>query len=74
MKKALLLALAGAIVLSSALYFPLSLSAQSVNGCYANYYACREKALGLDAPWTKVALLLTVCDLALGKCILFAKV
>ncbi|MGZ7065293.1 MAG: hypothetical protein ACXVI6_02945 [Candidatus Aminicenantales bacterium] len=74
MKKVFLLALAGLVLLSSALVFPLALSAHDVNECYRDHQACRERALNLDAPWTKVALVLTVCDIALGKCILGLKV
>jgi hypothetical protein len=74
MKKVLLLALAGLIFLSSALFFPLSVSAHDVNECYRDHQVCRERAMAMDAPWTKVAILLTVCDLALGKCILAVKI
>jgi hypothetical protein len=74
MKKALLLALAGLILVSSALFFPLAVSAHDVNECYRDHQVCRERALNMDASWTKIALLLTVCDIALGKCILAVKV
>lgn len=74
MKKLLLLALAGLVLLSSAIVFPLAVSAHDVNECYRDHQTCRERALNMDAPWTKVALTLTVCDIALGKCILFVKV
>jgi hypothetical protein len=70
MKKAFVLALAGIIFVSSALFFPLAVRAHDVNECYRDHQVCRERALNMDAPWTKVALLLTVCDVALGKCIL----
>jgi hypothetical protein len=70
MKKILLLALAGLILLSSFLFFPMAARAHDVNECYRDHDVCRERALNLDAPWTKVALLLTLCDIALGKCIL----
>jgi hypothetical protein len=73
MKKACLLALAGLILLSSVLFFPLAANAHDVNECYRDHQVCRERALNLDAPWTKIALLLTVCDIALGKCILDLK-
>jgi hypothetical protein len=70
MKKAFVLAMAGLILVSSALFFPLAVSAHDVNECYRDHEVCRERALNMEAPWTKVALLLTVCDIALGKCIL----
>ena len=74
MKKAFVLALAGLMLISSALFFPLAVSAHDVNECYRDHQVCRERALNTDAPWTKIALLLTVCDIALGKCILAVKV
>jgi len=74
MKKACLWALAGLVLLSSVLFFPLSLSAHDMNECYRDHHICRERALALDAPWTKIALMLTVCDLGLGKCILDLKI
>jgi hypothetical protein len=74
MKKIFLLALAGLVLLSSVLVFPLALSAHDVSECYRDHQVCRERALNMDASWIKVALTLTVCDIALGKCILAAKV
>jgi hypothetical protein len=74
MKKIFLLGLAGLMLLSSVLFFPLAVSGHDVNECYGDHQACRERALAMDAPWTKVALALTVCDIALGKCILAVKV
>jgi hypothetical protein len=70
MKKVFLLALAGLILFSSVLFFPLAVSAHDVNECYRDNEVCRERALDMDAHWIKVALVLTVCDIALGKCIL----
>jgi hypothetical protein len=70
MKKAILLVLAGLIFVSSALFFPLAANAHDVNECYRDHQVCRERALNMEAPWTKIALTLTVCDIALGKCIL----
>ena len=74
MKRTLPLALAGLMLLSAPLYFPTAAKAHDVNECYRDHQVCRERALAMDAPWTKVALTLTVCDVALGKCILAVKV
>jgi len=74
MKKIFPLALAALVLLSAALYFPTAARAHDVSECYRDHQVCRERALAMDAPWTKVALLLTVCDLALGKCILDLKI
>jgi len=70
MKKLAILALAGLVLVSAALFFPTSLAAHDVNECYGDHRDCRENALSLDAPWYKVMLILTVCDIALGKCAL----
>ena len=74
MKKGIPLALAGLILLSAALYFPKPARGHDVGECYRDHDVCRERALAMDAPWTKVALFLTVCDVGLGKCILALKI
>ena len=38
--------------------------------CNTNHMKCREYTLNLDAPWYKVMVLLTACDIAFGKCML----
>ena len=70
MKKLAVFALAGLVLVSAALYFPTSLAAHDINECYRNHLDCRVNALNMDAPWYKVMLILTVCDVALGKCAL----
>ena len=70
MKKLAVLALAGLVLVSAAFFFPTSLAAHDVNECFTNHQDCRENALNMDAPWFKVMLILTVCDIALGKCAL----
>jgi len=69
MKKLAVVALAGLVVVSSVLFFPASAAADS-GECFRDHMVCRENALNLDAPWYQVMLFLTLCDLALGKCIL----
>jgi hypothetical protein len=70
MKKLAVLALAGLVLVSAALFLPTAVAAHDVNECYENHQDCRENALNLDAPWWKVMVILTVCDIALGKCAL----
>ncbi len=68
MKKLTILALAGLVLLTAG---ASSVAAPPVNNqtdCNSNHTKCREYALNVDAPWYKVMLLLTVCDLAFGKC------
>jgi len=70
MKKLAVLALAGLVLVSAALFFPSAAAGRDLDECYRDHQRCRENALNLDAPWYKVTIILTVCDLALGKCIL----
>ncbi len=70
MKRVATLALAGLILVSAALYFPMTAAAHDVAECYRNHETCRELAFNMNASWVRVALTLTLCDLALGKCIL----
>ena len=70
MKKLAVFTLAVLVLVSAALFFPTSLAAHDINECFENHQECRENALNLDAPWYKVMFILTVCDLALGKCAL----
>ena len=70
MKKLAVLALAGLVLACVAL---TSSAAPAVNDqrlCNSNHELCREYTLNLDAPWYKVAILLTACDVAFGKCML----
>ncbi len=65
MKKFLILSLASLILVASA--------APAVNNqtdCNTNHVKCREYVLNLDEPWYKVAVMLTGCDVAFGKCML----
>lgn len=70
MKKLAVVALAGLVLFSSVLFFPASVAANEVGGCFDGHQTCRENAFNLDAPWYQVTLFLTLCDLALAKCIL----
>ena len=70
MKKLACLALAGLVFVSAVLFFPTAAAGRDIEECYKDHLTCREGALNLDAPWYKVTLILTVCDLALAKCIL----
>lgn len=70
MKKLAVLALAGLVLVSATLFFPTAVAARDVDGCFREHLSCRENALDMDAPWYKVMIILTVCDIALGKCAL----
>ncbi len=72
MKKFVALALAGMIMLSVVFFFPRAAEARDSAACYGNYGTCRNNAFGLDVGWVRMTLLLTVCDLGLGRCLLLA--
>jgi hypothetical protein len=70
MKKLAIIALAGLIIVSAAVPFASARELNDQTDCNTNHMKCREYTLNLDAPWYKVALLLTACDIAFGKCML----
>ena len=71
MKKVIAIALAGICLLSLVTVFSQAVQGQDrgVDRCFNNYDRCRTKAFNMDAGWVKMALVLTTCDLALGRCI-----
>ncbi|OGD19561.1 MAG: hypothetical protein A2W03_01340 [Candidatus Aminicenantes bacterium RBG_16_63_16] len=71
MKKAIASILAVASLLSAVLLFP-SLSAASIPAdlCYDNWEVCRMRAFQADTGFLRTTLMLTVCDIGLGKCLL----
>ncbi len=74
MKKALAATLT-TIILLSTLSFAL-LASESVNpadSCWDNWEKCRERAFESDYGPVRTTLALTVCDIALAKCLLNAK-
>lgn len=70
MKKLTVLALAGLVLVSATVFSPAAAAVNNQTDCNRNHQSCREYTLDLDAPWYKVMVLLTVCDLAFGKCAL----
>jgi hypothetical protein len=70
MKRAIACALAGICLLSGLFLSPGGLQGGNVSECYSNHSICRAYAFEMDCSWFKMALALTVCDIALGKCIL----
>lgn len=72
MKKAVALALAGLVMFSVVCLFPRAAEARDSAVCYRNYGTCRAGAFGMDVGWVRTTLLLTVCDLGLGRCLLLA--
>lgn len=72
MKKAIALALAAGFFLSLFVLFVPGARAHDADYCYDNWERCRIRALESNEGWVRKAVMLTVCDLALGKCLLFA--
>jgi len=70
MRKLAILALAGLILVTAGATFADARDLNDQTDCNTNHMKCREYTLNLDAPWYKVAVLLTACDLAFGKCML----
>jgi hypothetical protein len=71
MKRAIAGTLAVMFFLSAFLWFPQSSSARArADICYDDWGACRNRALESEEGIVKTTLWLTVCDVALGKCLL----
>ena len=72
MKKAVAHALAGLVMFSAVWFFPRAAEARDTAVCFSNYSTCRNSAFGMDVGWVRMTLVLTVCDLGLGRCLLLA--
>jgi len=70
-KKVIAIALAGICLLSLVAVLSQAVQGQDrgVDRCFNNYDRCRTKAFNMDVGWVKMSLVLTTCDLALGRCI-----
>jgi len=71
MKKAIASTLAVVFLLSAILFFPL-LSAASIPAgeCWDNWEVCRMRAFQAEEGVLRTTVMLTVCDVGLGKCVL----
>ena len=70
MKKAVALTLAAVLFLSVFFFLP-RVSFADADGCYNFWERCRERAFEADTGWIKTTLMLTVCDIALGRCVFY---
>jgi hypothetical protein len=68
MRKLAILSLAGLMLVTASVSFAAAPDLNNQTDCNTNYMKCREYTLNLDAPWYKVMVLLTVCDIAFAKC------
>jgi len=72
MKRAIALMLAGACLLSCFLLLAPAVQARDVRECYWNHTTCRRGAFLRDVGWVRTTILLTTCDISLGRCILYS--
>ncbi len=71
MKKAIALTLAVVIVVSAILFFPrASAAALPAYACWDNWDVCRVRSFQADEGIIRTTVMLTVCDVGLGKCLL----
>jgi hypothetical protein len=70
MKKLAILTLAGMILFTAGMPFALASDVNNQSVCNSNHVKCREYVFTIDGPWYKMALMLTACDIAFGKCML----
>jgi hypothetical protein len=71
MKQAIALTLASVILLSAILFFPAAAAAATrADACYDEWGSCRSRAFQADEGVIRTTVMLTVCDFALGTCLL----
>lgn len=72
MKRVLALLLLSIVVVTAALVVTATARPpRTIGQCYDNWEACRIEALSRDATVIQTTLMLTVCDIALGRCIIY---
>lgn len=70
MKKALAILLLGVLILTPVFVMTKAAEAHDVSHCFDDRETCRERVFGMDIGVIRMTWLLTVCDLALHKCML----
>ena len=68
MNKGISLVLVSLLLFSTFLFFPQKANADT-QSCYNENGTCRDRALNSNQGWVKVTLMLTWCDIVLGKCL-----
>jgi hypothetical protein len=68
MKKVVSLVLVSLLLLSTVFFFPQKADADTQR-CFDENGTCRARALNSNQGWIKTTLLLTWCDIVLGKCL-----
>lgn len=72
MKRVIVLALTGALLVSACFFFAPAVSGRDVAECYRNLDTCRDKAFGSNVGVVRMTLMLTMCDVSFGRCVWFA--
>jgi hypothetical protein len=70
MKKNIVLAAAMALLFTAVVLIPASLLAGAVPECEQERQKCRTDVLGNEEGWLRTMLMLSICDIAWGKCVL----
>jgi len=71
-KKVVALLLLGVVLVTAALVLVASARPpRSITQCYNDWETCREEALARDASVIQTTLMLTLCDVSFGRCILY---
>ncbi|HAR36518.1 MAG TPA: hypothetical protein DCR87_06415 [Acidobacteria bacterium] len=71
MKKALAVTLTALVIFSTLSFIPLAGQTQNpADSCWDNWERCRARALDSDLGVVRTTLALTLCDIALGNCLL----
>lgn len=72
MKRTVSLALALLVLASAVALFPRRAEAITVDQCYANHSRCWQLAMSAEVGVVKRTLMLTMCDVSLGYCLIRA--
>ena len=70
MKKMVAVGLTALFLLGAVVFFPTPADAREIAKCYSNLSSCRHNANVSGDGWFRTTLMLTVCDIAFGKCVL----
>ncbi|MCI4445125.1 MAG: hypothetical protein JHC32_03760 [Candidatus Aminicenantes bacterium] len=72
MKKAVALTLSTLFILSAFLFIPAASQTNPADSCWNNWERCKARALASDYGVIRTTLALTLCDIALGNCLMKA--
>lgn len=73
MKRTVSLVLAVLVLASAVVFLPRRAEAVTVDQCYDNHAACWTRAMNANVGVVKRTLMFTMCDVALGYCLIRAQ-